>query len=76
MSFIAEVRIQLVPTKEYESKQNDVPVIQQSNTTHEDAVKIRERLLEATTEGQMRIIIFKWFGRYFGEETITQLIVV
>lgn len=32
------------------------------------ALQVKEGLQEAITEGQVRVIIFEWFGRYFGEE--------
>lgn len=42
-----------------------------SDDVHEDASQIRERLTDATTEGQVRVIIFEWFGKYLGDEKMS-----
>jgi hypothetical protein len=68
ISDIAEIRIQLLPVEENKSTPNEVPVTHHTNNIHEDALQIRSSLMDATTEGQVRVIIFEWFGKYFGEE--------
>ena len=70
MSHIAEVRIQLLPVEEHKPILNVVPGTHHTGNIHEDALQIRRSLMDATTEGQVRAIVFEWFGRYFGEEIV------
>ena len=35
---------------------------------HPDAEEIIEKLKNAGTEGEVRVLIWKYFGKYFGEE--------
>ena len=45
-----------------------VPGAVGDNKVHPDAEEIIEKLRNARTEGEVRVLIWEYFGKYFGEK--------